>query len=192
MQTLKNMPVGIQSFSSIIEGNYVYVDKTDFIPKLEQLGIAYFLSRPRRFGKSLFISMLQAYFEGRRELFEGLFIEKFKADNGQEWKSYPVLKLDLNAKKYTKEEHLTTILNDHIRMWEYKYDVKTNCTDPDSAFVHIIQLLYEKYKTRVVILVDEYDKPLLETIGNEKLHEQYRLTLKAFYGVIKSSNEYIH
>ena len=110
------MPIGIQDFPSLREGNYVYVDKTHFIPKLEVLGSAYFLTRPRRFGKSLFLSTLEAYFKGRKELFNGLAIEKFKEENGSEWQSYPVLKLDLNAKEYTEKEQLKTILNDHIRI----------------------------------------------------------------------------
>ena len=186
------MPIGIQSFPSMVEGNYVYVDKTHFIPKLEILGRAYFLTRPRRFGKSLFISTLESYFEGKKELFKGLAIEKYKEENGQDWQTYPVLKLDLNAKKYTKEEHLDEILHDHIRSWELKYDVKTNCSSADSAFADVIQSLYRKYNKKVVVLIDEYDKPLIATLENEELHEAYRSTLKAFYSVIKSSNDYLH
>ena len=186
------MPIGIQDFPSLREGNYVYVDKTHFIPKLEALGSAYFLTRPRRFGKSLFLSTLETYFKGRKELFKGLAIEKFKEENGSEWQSYPVLKLDLNAKEYTEKEQLKTILNDHIRIWQLTYGVKTDCTDADSAFADIIRLLYEKYNKRVVILIDEYDKPLIATLDNEELNEQYRATLKAFYGVIKSLNGCIH
>jgi len=192
MQKIRNMPVGVQSFEAMRLGNFVYVDKTQFIPKLEKLSIAYFLTRPRRFGKSLFISTLQAYFEGRKELFKGLAIEKFKAETGSEWQSYPVLKLDLNAKKYAKEEDLITILNDHINKWKRTYEIEFGYKDPDSAFAYIIQSLYEKFNQRVVILIDEYDKPLIATLENEELHEQYRATLKAFYSVIKSSNDYIH
>ena len=192
MQNIRNMPVGIQSFDAMRRGSYVYVDKTHFIPSLEVLGRAYFLSRPRRFGKSLFISTLQAYFEGRRELFEGLAIEKHKAERGEDWQTHPVLKLDLNAKEYTEKEHLKTILNDHIRIWKHEYKVETDCKDPDSAFAHIIQLLYKKFNQRVVILVDEYDKPLIATLENRELQEQYRSMLKAFYGVIKSLGDYIY
>jgi hypothetical protein len=192
MQEIRNMPVGVQSFETIRTCNYVYVDKTHFIPKLEIVGRAHFFARPRRFGKSLFISTLQAYFEGRKELFKGLAIEKFKAEASSEWQSYPVLKLDLNAKEYTEKEHLKTILNDHINEWKQKYNIQFEATDPDSAFAKIIQLLYEKFNQRVVILIDEYDKPLIATLENEELHEQYRATLKAFYSVVKSSNDYIH
>ncbi len=188
----RNMPIGIQDFPSMIEGNYVYVDKTHFIPSLEKLGRAYFLARPRRFGKSLFISTLQTYFEGKKEFFKGLAIERIKAEKGEEWQKYPVLKLDLNAQKYLREEDLTTILNDHIRIWEENYNVKTGCSDAVSAFAYIIQSLYKKFNQKVVILIDEYDKPLIATLENEELQEQYRATLKAFYSVIKSLNGYIH
>ena len=186
------MPVGVQSFEIIRTSPYVYVDKTHFIPKLEVVGRAHFLTRPRRFGKSLFISTLQAYFEGRKELFKGLAIEKFKAETGSEWQSYPVLKLDLNAKEYTKPEHLVEILTEHINEWKQKYNIQFEAIAPDSAFTKIIRLLYEKFNKRVVILIDEYDKPLIATLENQELHEQYRATLKAFYSVIKSSNDYIH
>ena len=186
------MPIGIQSFEAMRNGSYAYVDKTHFIPNLERVGRAYFLTRPRRFGKSLFLSTLEAYFEGRKELFKGLAIEKFKQEKREEWQKYPVLKLDLNAKKYTKEEHLDEILNDHIKIWQLKYNVQTDCSSVDSAFADIIRLLYKKYNKKVVILVDEYDKPLHATLENDGLHEAYRSTLKAFYSVIKSSNDYIH
>ena len=192
MQEIRNMPVGIQSFEIMRTSPYVYVDKTHFIPKLEVVGRAYFLTRPRRFGKSLFISTLQAYFEGRKELFKGLAIEKIKAEAGSEWQSYPVLKLDLNAKKYTKEEHLDEILNEHIDEWKHTYSIECKYKAPDSAFAYIIKSLYEKFNQRVVILIDEYDKPLIATLENEELHEQYRATLKAFYSVIKSSGDFIH
>ena len=192
MQKIRNMPVGVQSFEIMRTSPYVYVDKTHFIPKLEIVGRAYFLARPRRFGKSLFISTLQAYFEGRKELFKELAIEKFKAEAGSEWQSYPVLKLDLNAKEYTKPEHLVAILNHHIDEWKKDYNIQFNEIYPDIAFAKIIEALHEKFNQRVVILIDEYDKPLIATLENEELHEQYRATLKAFYSVIKSSNDYIH
>ena len=132
MQQKRNMPIGIQSFPSMIEGNYVYVDKTHFIPKLEILGRAYFLTRPRRFGKSLFISTLESYFEGKKELFKGLAIEKWKEDAGSDWQSYPILKLDLNAKEYTKIEHLVAILNYHIDKWKALYNITVEYEYPDN------------------------------------------------------------
>jgi len=192
MQNIRNMPIGVQDFPTMKEGNYVYVDKTHFIPELEKVGRAYFLSRPRRFGKSLFLSTLQAYFEGRSELFTGLAIEKYKAKRGEEWKRYPILKLDLNAGEYTQSEHLTIILNDHIDEWCKKYDISLDAKNPSSAFAKIIRHLYEKFNQKVVILIDEYDKPLIATLENEKLQDEYRATLKAFYSVIKSLNGCIH
>ena len=192
MQEIRNMPVGVQSFEAMRLGNFVYVDKTQFIPKLEKLSIAYFLARPRRFGKSLFISTLQAYFEGRKELFKGLAIEKFKADAGSEWQSYPVLKLDLNAGNYKDSQELKLVLNAHIKDWCKQFGLVQQFDVAHLNFAYIIKSLYEKFNQRVVILIDEYDKPLIATLENEELHEQYRSTLKAFYSVIKSSNDYIH
>ncbi len=188
----RNMPIGIQDFETIRTSPYVYVDKTQFISQLEIVGRAYFLARPRRFGKSLFLSTLQAYFEGKKELFKGLAIEKIKAESGSEWQRYPILKLDLNAKEYTKKEHLANILNDHIEKWKKNYDIQFEANDNCSAFVKIIEALYQKFNKKVVILIDEYDKPLIATLENEGLHEQYRTTLKAFYSVIKSLNGCIH
>ena len=192
MQEIRNMPVGIQSFEAIRTGGYVYVDKTYFIPKLEILGRAYFLTRPRRFGKSLFISTLQAYFEGRKELFKGLAIEKFKAETGSEWKKYPVLKLDLNAGDYRTPEELSAVLNSHIENWCISFGLEQKFEKPYLNFAYIIRTLYEKFNQKVVILIDEYDKPLIATLENEELQNQYRTSLKAFYSVIKSSNDYIH
>ena len=192
MREFNNIPVGVQDFPSIIEGGYIYVDKTQFIPSLERLSRAHFLSRPRRFGKSLFVSMLQAYFEGRSELFKGLFIERYKREKGESWESYPVLKLDLSAKKYSEAEQLQSILKDHIAEWQNKHNIQVDSKEPDSAFENIIRQLYEKEKKRVVILIDEYDSPLLAALDNEKLSAEYRATLKAFYGVIKKMNGYIH
>jgi len=192
MQKIRNMPVGVQSFEIMRTSPYVYVDKTHFIPKLEVVGRAHFLARPRRFGKSLFISTLQAYFEGRKELFKGLAIEKFKAEAGSDWQNYPVLKLDLNAGNYKDSQELKLVLNAHIKDWCKQFGLVQQFDVAHLNFAYIIKSLYEKFNQRVVILIDEYDKPLIATLENEELHEQYRATLKAFYSVIKSSNDYIH
>ena len=188
----RHMPIGIQDFETMRTASYVYVDKTQFISQLEIVGRAYFLTRPRRFGKSLFISTLQTYFEGRKELFKGLAVEKIKAERCEDWKKYPVLKLDLNAQKYLSEEDLTTILNDHIDKWKKNYNIQFEANDSCSAFTKIIEALYKKFNQKVVILIDEYDKPLIATLENQELQEQYRATLKAFYSVIKSLNGCIH
>ena len=188
----RHMPIGIQDFETMRTASYVYVDKTQFISQLEIVGRAYFLTRPRRFGKSLFISTLQTYFEGRKELFKGLAVEKIKAERCEDWKKYPVLKLDLNAQKYLSEEDLTTILNDHIDKWKKNYNIQFEANDSCSAFTKIIEALYKKFNQKVVILIDEYDKPLIASIENEELNNAYRATLKAFYSVIKSLNGCIH
>ena len=186
------MPIGIQSFETMRTSSYIYVDKTQFIPKLEIVGRAYFLARPRRFGKSLFISTLQAYFEGRKELFNGLELERIKAEKGEEWKKYPVLKLDLNVGDYKTTDELGNVLNAQIERWCVQFDIEKKFKIAHLDFAYLIEALYKKFNQRVVILVDEYDKPLIATLENEKLQEEYRATLKAFYSVIKSSNDYIH
>ena len=193
MSTAKRkLPLSLQSFEDLRKKEFLYIDKTEAIGTLVENRKICFLSRPRRFGKSLFLSTLQAYFEGKKELFKGLAIEKIKAESGSEWQSYPVLKLDLNAKEYTERKHLTKILNDHINEWKQKYNIQFEETDPDSAFAYIIRVLYEKFNKKVVILIDEYDKPLIATLENEELNNSYRSTLKAFYSVIKSLNGCIH
>ncbi len=192
MQKKRHVPLGIQDFETIRRADYVYVDKSQFIEELEMEGFSYFLTRPRRFGKSLFVSMLEAYFEGRKELFKGLAIERIKAERGEEWKSYPVLKMDLNAKAYTEKEHLHDILNQHVDRWKRIYGIECEYKDADSAFAYIVEALYNKFGQKVVFLVDEYDKPLLATLENLELNDYYRKVLKAFYSVIKSSGKYIY
>lgn len=186
------MPVGVQDFPSMIEGEYVYVDKTQFIWKMDRVNMTFFLTRPRRFGKSLYLSTLKAYFEGKKELFKGLAIERIKEENNSEWKTHPVLRLDLSSSEYAEEEHLEKILKLHIKMWEDIYEVKTNIEEANLAFSYILQLLHEKFKEKIVILIDEYDKPLIATLENEELQNSYRSTLKAFYSVIKSASSHIH
>lgn len=183
----KKYPVGIQSFSDIREGGYFYVDKTALIYKLVQTGKYYFLSRPRRFGKSLLISTLEAYFKGKKTLFKGLAMESLEKD----WIEYPVLHLDLNAKKYEDSSSLLAILNRHLEKWEAEYGAEKRDRAPEERFAYIIDKIYIKTGKQVVILIDEYDKPLLQTIGNEELQDDFRGTLKAFYGVMKSSDRYI-
>ena len=150
-------PIGIQSFDQIIEDGYVYVDKTDLIYSLVKEGKIYFLSRPRRFGKSLLISTLEAYFQGKKELFAGLAVEKLEKD----WIKYPILHLDLNIEKYDTPDSLDKILNDNLVYWESLYGTRPSETSFSLRFAGIIQRACEKTGQRVVILVDEYDKPML-------------------------------
>ena len=176
-------PIGIQSFSDIRERGFVYVDKTAFVYQMALMGKYYFLSRPRRFGKSLLVSTMEAYFLGQKDLFKGLAIEKLET----EWKTYPVLHLDLNARNYVNEKALQEELNKHLMVWEQVYGMTTNSSlAPEERFYNVIRTAYKQSGEQVVVLVDEYDKPLLATIDNKPLHDANRDTLKAFFSVLKS------
>lgn len=179
-------PVGIQTFRKIREDGYLYVDKTGYIPSLLR-GQFYFLSRPRRFGKSLFLSTLESFFNGEKELFEGLAI----AETETEWERYPILHLDLNNRYYNSYSSLIAQLNANLDKWESLYGDEKKERSVEERFAWVIEKAYEKTGKPVVILVDEYDKPLLSVIGNEELTEQYRSTLKAFYSNLKTQDRYI-
>lgn len=178
-------PIGIQNFERLRNEGYLYIDKTESIKKLVQDGTYYFLSRPRRFGKSLLISTLQAYFEGKRELFKGLAIDTDEMD----WEPRPVLKLDLNAEKYDSIEALESILRDNLSRWERTYGSDTEEKSLQRRFESVLRCAHQKTGRTVAILVDEYDKPMLQAIGNPSLSDELRDTLKAFYGVMKSSDQ---
>ena len=180
----KIYPIGIQNFEKIRKGGYFYIDKTALIYKMVKTGSYYFLSRPRRFGKSLLISTLEAYFQGKRELFEGLAMEKLEKD----WIKYPILHLDLNTQKYDTPESLEDKLNRTLIEWERLYGAEPAENSLAMRFEGIIQRAYTQTGQRVVILVDEYDKPMLQAIGNEALQKSFRETLKAFYGALKSKD----
>lgn len=180
-------PIGIQSFEKVREEGYTYVDKTGDIFKLASEGSYYFLSRPRRFGKSLLLSTMRAYFEGRRELFDGLAIAELEKD----WVQYPVLYLDLNTREYTDKDSLIAELNKHLEQWESDYGDKYKDRAVEERLFHVIQNASHSTGKKVVILIDEYDKPLLQTFGNEQLQAEYRSMLKAFYGNLKSCDEFI-
>ena len=180
-------PIGIQDFDKIINEGYTYVDKTELIYKLVHEGSYYFLSRPRRFGKSLLMSTLEAYFSGKRELFKDLAIEKLEED----WTAYPVLHLDLNTGKYNSKDSLTHALDDFLSRLEANYGTFHSEKTLELRFMGIIERIYHKTGKPVVILVDEYDKPLLQSINNKELQEDFRATLKAFYSVLKTQDRYI-
>ena len=180
-------PIGIQSFEEIRSGGYVYVDKTALIYKLTSTGKYYFLSRPRRFGKSLLVSTMEAYFSGRKELFEGLAMESLEKD----WTEYPVLHLDLTGSSYTDISHLIINLDQHLRKWESLYDVTPMSEDLSSRFKDIIDAAYCKTGQKVVILIDEYEKPIIDNIDNPELMEQFRRELQGFYSVIKGKDNAI-
>ena len=180
-------PIGIQNFENLRREGYVYVDKTALLWKIITEGKYYFLSRPRRFGKSLLISTLEAYFEGKRELFDGLYIGAKET----EWLSYPILHLDLNTEKYDSPEALQDILDRSLRQWEMAYPPVMKEKTLAGRFESVMRAAKEKTGRQVVVLVDEYDKPLLQAIDNEVLQTEYRNTLKAFYGALKSCDKYI-
>ena len=178
----KKLPIGIQSFEDLRNKGFKYVDKTAIVYKLVTEGKYYFLSRPRRFGKSLLLNTFESYFLGKRELFEGLAIAELEHD----WTEYPVLHLDLNTQVYNTPEALEGILNEHLCRWEKDFGRNESENSLGLRFMGIIRRAYEKTGRQVVILVDEYDKPLLQAIGNTELQDAYRATLKGFYGALKS------
>lgn len=180
-------PIGIQDFESLRKDGYVYVDKTEHVYQLVATGRYYFLSRPRRFGKSMLLSTLEAYFSGKKELFEGLAIERLEKD----WVKYPILHLDLNTEKYDSKESLYHVLDDTLAKWEMLYGKSPTEATFALRFKGIVERAAEKTGQRVVILIDEYDKPMLQAIGNDELQREYRSTLKAFYSVLKTQDRYI-
>ena len=178
----KIYPIGIQNFEKIRTDGYFYIDKTALIYQMVKTGSYYFLSRPRRFGKSLLISTLEAYFLGKKELFEGLAMEKLEKD----WITYPIFHMDLNTEKYDTRESLDSILNFTLEKWEQQYGTAPSETTFALRFRGLIERAYKQTGQRVVILIDEYDKPMLQAIGNEELQKEFRNTMKAFYSVLKT------
>ena len=197
MNFSRKLPIGIQSFKVLRNDRYLYVDKTEYLFRLVQSGRVYFLSRPRRFGKSLFLSTLEAYFLGQKELFTKLYLEKAEEEQAEfeqraAWEAYPVLYLDFNTGNYIESDELGMNLNRHLCKWEKLYGVEPSEQNFALRFAGVITRACQQTGKQVVILVDEYDKPLLQTMGvNETLNEQYRNTLKAFYSVIKTCDQYI-
>ena len=199
MEQISNLPIGIQSFEDIRTRDFKYVDKTRYVYNLVSFAKSYFLSRPRRFGKSLFLSTLKAYFEGKKELFRGLELEELeiklaKIQNREEWVKHPVLYLDFNVGNFTTLEDFKSSLAVKLSDWEDLYGISgheaENMTHTD-RFALVIKTAYEKSGRQVVVLVDEYDKPLLNVVENEKLLDSFRALLKSFYGVIKGYDQYI-
>ena len=180
-------PIGIQTFSDIRRDGYVYVDKTAQVYKLASTGKYYFLSRPRRFGKSLLVSTMEAYFSGKKDLFKGLAIDELE----KEWKEYPVLHLDFSGKSYSSPDALDDILNVHLKKMENDYGVEVVSEACDSRLKGIIEAAYKKTGRQVVILVDEYDKPIVDNLTRAELREKFRETLQGFYSVMKTKDAYI-
>ena len=182
-------PIGIQSFERIIEDGYVYIDKTDLIYSLAHGGSIYFLSRPRRFGKSLLVSTLKNYYLGHKELFKGLKIDSLEKD----WNVHPVFHVDFNGANFTQAGVLETMLDDYIDKWEKQYDIHT---DPGLGvglrFRDILCAVHEQTGRRAVVLIDEYDKPILDVLDVDTLLEdRHRNVLKAFYSVFKVADSHL-
>ena len=180
------LPIGIQDFEKLRRGGYVYVDKTGFVYKLARLSTPFFLSRPRRFGKSLLLSTFEAFFLGKKELFEGLEIETLEKD----WIEYPVIKISFGADNYPDLDCLKSQENLILSKYEKEYGIEV--TDPRAAprLNNIITTAYEKIGKQVVILIDEYDKPILDALYTE-YEEQNRQELRAFYSPLKDCDKYI-
>lgn len=187
MTTLHKYPTDVQSFEKIIEGDFMYVDKTAYIYQLASTKFQCFLSRPRRFGKSLLISTMQAYFEGRKSLFKGLAIERLEKD----WISYPVIKFALNTVDPKAPSSLINAISSIFTRYEEEYGVSIIEKELSDRFANILLAAYKLTGQKVVVLVDEYDGPLLSTLERPMLNESYRDTLKSIFSVLKSYDEYI-
>lgn len=182
----KKYPLGIQTFSEIAKGNYYYADKTDVVYRLVHYAKYHFLSRPRRFGKSLFVSTLQAYFEGKKELFKGLAIEQLE----QEWTEYPVIHLDLSGGKYYSIENLHDILNMILLRQEEKYGIKTDKSQAYSArLTQILETAIQKTGKQVVVLIDEYDSPMHDSMKDKVLQDKIRNIMRDFFSPLKEQEK---
>lgn len=186
-----NYPIGIQDFAKLRENNFVYVDKTDMVFDITKNDGVYFLSRPRRFGKSLLVSTIKYYFEGRHDLFKGLKIESLE----KKWETYPVFEIDFNGSNYTEADALEQTLNGYLIKWEQQYGVKPATDQPGRRLADVLHQAHVQTGKTCVVLVDEYDKPMLDAmdtglktrVGDNKMliEDHNRETLKAFYSVFK-------
>ena len=184
MEQRKRYPIGIQTFSEVIRRDCIYIDKTAMIYDLVTSDKIYFLSRPRRFGKSLLVTTLEAYFSGKKELFDGLAIAGLE----KEWIEYPVLHFDFSGTKYLGTEDLTEQFNIQLGRLEKIYGTDADETSPAGRFQGLVRRAYEKTGRQVVFLVDEYDAPLLDSNDNPELQAKLRDMLRSFYSVVKMSD----
>lgn len=187
-QKLRRYPIGIQNFEELRARNCVYVDKTELIYKLVSSDKVYFFSRPRRFGKSLLVSTLEAYFQGKKELFAGLAMERLE----REWAAYPVLHIDFSLTKYTEPFDLQEQLNIFLSRWEQLYGKGEGETTFAARFQGIILRASQQTGKRVVVLIDEYDAPLLDSNSNVQLQKQLRDEMRKFFSPLKGLGQYLH
>lgn len=185
-----NYPIGLQSFSEVRAGGYVYVDKTQYIIPLLRNGKYKFLSRPRRFGKSLLISMLESFFKGERELFEGLAIDGLMPNK---WKQHPVVHLDFSGENYCNEDVLENKIIANLERYEASLGLAVSAKSTFSErFRNVITLLHQTTGSKVVVLIDEYDNPITSAIGSAELQESFSNTLYGFYSSLKSLDDHLH
>ena len=185
----RKLPIGIQDFERLRKDEYVYVDKTEYVYRLAQSGLPYFLSRPRRFGKSLFLSTLRAYFEGKKELFAGLKIMELEGDGPDAWQKYPVFYFDLNKKNFKTDTALEEVLAAHLKEWESIYGDEQKEAPLEERFQYMLVKAVEQTGRNAVVLVDEYDKALLES--NEERIEHNKAVFKGFFSTLKSYDHYL-
>lgn len=191
MESLRKLPVGVQSFEKIRTNGYIYVDKTEYVYEMVHSGIPFFLSRPRRFGKSLLLSTLKAYWEGKRELFSGLAIEELEKENPGAWQEWPVFYFDFNRNGYETIHSLEDILEVHLKEWEEVYHVQNSGNPLPARFQNLLKAAKEQTGKESVILIDEYDKPLLDALANSEIEEHNKAVFKGFFGTLKGYDQYI-
>ena len=187
-EEIRRYPIGIQTFRNIIEGNYIYVDKTGYIADFRKKGMKYvFLSRPRRFGKSLFASTLHSYFDGSKELFEGLAVSEYE----KEWVRHPVFHFDMSTAKHTDKKGLLSELNFKLRQYEKIYGREEGADNPNQRLEFMVKRAFETTGQKVVLIIDEYDAPLLDVVHEKDNLHELRLVMQNFYSPIKSLDPYL-
>lgn len=186
----RKLPIGIQGFEKLRTENFLYVDKTEYIYQLVHNNVPYFLSRPRRFGKSLLLSTMKVYWEGKRELFSGLAIENLEKGNENAWEKYPIFYFDFNGENYI-ETSIEAVLDGMLSDWEDVYGDQYKNRTLGDRFQKIMETAVQKTGRRCVVLIDEYDKPLLDTIDNPELQNHIREVFKGFFSTLKKADESI-
>lgn len=186
-ETFRRYPIGIQNFGELRNNNYVYIDKTGLIYRLTHTNKVYFLSRPRRFGKSLLVSTLEAYFLGKKELFKGLAMESLE----KEWNTYPVLHVDFSGSKYDCVGNLKAAVNKQLLLWERVYGHEEGDTTFSLRFESVIRRAYEQTGQQVVVLIDEYDSPMLDSNNDNATQKEIRNIMRDFFSPLKKSDPYL-